>query len=256
MKIGIFNNNEPFYKNKAKKIIKILKNHELDFKICSGFKADCDIVMVVGGDGTVFRAIRRYPNTAILPIKRLSHNLDEFAIERALEKIEKGKYAIEKVMRLQFEYKDFKAWGINDIVISRDDENANRFRIFSNGKDLYGDEIMGDGVIAATPYGSTGYNWTAGGPILRGKGKFVITPVCSAFFNRRFFTIDRNVSKRVEESKIFSDSKKIIIKFFRNVRNKIIADGIQENRFYINIKSGDKILIRKAKENSKLVKIL
>lgn len=220
-----------------------------------------DVITTLGGDGAIFRAAKEYPNAAILPIRKLSFaalsQLNESDVVVALEKIKRGEYIIEEVMRLEAKYKDFKTWGINDIVVYRDDENTNRFKVFSNGKDIYGDELSGDGIIAATPYGSTGYSHGAGGPILEANEKrFVITPICSKYFNKKVVIKNRNVMERVEESKIFLYDKEVVIKFFRDIRNKIVPDGRKEERFYIDIKNGDEILIRRAKENSKFVKIL
>lgn len=220
-----------------------------------------DIVATIGGEGTVFRAVKEYPNSVVLPFRKLSFGalsqLDESDALMALEKIKKGEYVVENIMRLEIKYKGLKAWGINDVCVLRDDENANRFRVFSDNEDVYGNELMGDGVIGATPYGSTGYNWTAGGPILnRNESRFVITPVCSAYFNQRLVIENRNVMKKAEESKIFPDNKEVVIKFSRDIRNKIVPDGRQEERVYVDIKAGDKVIIRKSKENSKLLRIL
>ena len=252
MKLGLFINNESFYKKEAKKIIKILKKLNMNFEICKSVKARFDVIIVVGGDGTFFKAAKEYPNAALLSIKRLN-----YPVSVALEKLGKGKYIIERAVRLEVKYKKFKAWGINDISVLRDDECASRFRVFVDGKDAFGDEIIGDGVIVATPYGSTAYNWTAGGTILKeNEKKFVLTPVCSVYFNKRLFIKNKRVMKRIEKSKIISDNKKVVISVSRTSRNKIVPDGRKEERFYANMKSGDKILIRKAKESNKLVKIL
>ena len=59
MNLGIFSNNEPLYKNEAKKIIEILKKHNLKFKVFKNIKkAKCDILIVVGGDGTILKVVR------------------------------------------------------------------------------------------------------------------------------------------------------------------------------------------------------
>jgi len=250
MKLGLFINNEPFYQKEAKKIIKILKKLNMKFKVCNS-KARFDIIIVVGGDGTVFKVAKEYPKAALLSVKRL-----RYPVSVALEKLRKGKYAIENAVRFEVKYKNFRTWGINDISVLRDDECASRFRVFVDRKNVFGDELIGDGIIVATPYGSTAYNWTAGGPILKENEKrFVLTPVCSAYFNKRFFIKNRKVMKRVK-GKIIPNNKEIIIKFSRDSRNKIVADGRKEERFYANFKTGDKITIRKANENSKFVKIL
>jgi len=253
MKIGLISNNEPDYQRIAKKIIKILKKHKMDFEIYNKIrKAKCDILIVVGGDGTIFKATKEYPNAMLLPIKRLK---PRSSISKILEKIKKGEHNVEKFMRLEVIFKGLKRWGINDIVVFRDDENANRFRIYSDGKDIYGDEIIGDGVVVATPYGSTGYNWAAGGPVLKeNEKKFVVTPICSSYFNKKLIAKNRFVKKKIERSKIIPDNKEIVIKFFRNLKNKIIPDGRNEERVYANIKTGDKLLIRKSNRYSKFIK--
>jgi NAD+ kinase len=252
MNLGIFSNKETFYKKETKKVIKILKSLNIKFKICKNKKYKFDIIIVVGGDGTFFRAVKEYPNSAFLTIKRLKQ-----PISKALEKIKKGKYLIENFIRIEAKYKNFKVWGINDISILRDDECASRFRVFIDGKDFFGDELIGDGIIVSTPYGSTAYNWTVGGPILKENEKnLVIMPVCSAYFNKRFFIKNRKVMERIEKGKVIPNNKEITIKFSRAMRNKIVPDGRKEERIYANIKAGDKVLIRRAKESSKFVKIL
>ncbi len=218
-----------------------------------------DVIVTLGGDGTIFRAAKEYSNASILPITKLSFGalsqLEESDVLMALKKIDRGEYNIEEVMRLEAEYKDFKTWGINDIVIYRNDENTNKFRVFSNGKDIFEDELSGDGIIVATPYGSTGYSQAAGGPILEGNEKmFVVTPICSKYFNKRLVIKNRNVMKVVEGSKLLPDDKEIVIKFFRDIKNKIVPDGRKEDRAYIDIKVGDEVIIRRAKENTKFVK--
>jgi NAD+ kinase len=220
-----------------------------------------DVVIALGGEGTVFRAVKEYPNSSIFPLRKSSFGAlsqsDESNALKALNRIKKGKYIIERIMRLEVKHKGFKIWGINDISVCRDDESANRFRIFLNGKDIYHDMLIGDGVLCATPYGSTGYNWTAGGSILRaGEKNFVLTPICSAYFNRRILIKNRNAMKKVVGSKIIPNNKEIAINFFRDIKNKIVPDGRIEERRYVSFKSGEKIIIRVSEETSKFLRIL
>jgi len=220
-----------------------------------------DAVAAFGGDGTVFRAAKEYSNAAILPIRKSSFvpvsQLNESDVVMALEKIKRGDSFIEKVMRLEAEYKNFKTWGINEIIVCQVDEQSNKFRVFSDGKDIYGYELSGDGIIAATPYGSTGHNQSARGPVLEGNEKeFVITTMDSKYFNRRLVIKKRTVMKVVEESKLIPDDKEVVIKFFRDIKNKIVPDGRKEERVYFDIKVGDEVKIRRAKENTKFLKIL
>lgn len=255
MKLGLFRNNESYYQKETKKVIEILNKLSIKFEICKP-KTNYDILVIVGGDGTVFSAAKEYSKAALFSIKRLKL-AKSIGIETALKKIRDGNYTIEKVMRLEVRYKKFKDWGINDIVVFRDDENANRFRIYSDEKDLYGDEIVGDGVIISTPYGSAAYNWNAGGPVLKeNEKKIVVTPICSAYSSKRLNLKNRIVKRRIEKSKVLSFNKEIVIKFFRSMRNKIVPDGRNEERIYANTKSGDSITIRKSRKYSKIVRIL
>jgi NAD+ kinase len=219
-----------------------------------------DVVALLGGDGTILENAKKYPESPLLPFRKLSFgalaDLEETDIDMAFEKLRKGEYEIEEVMRLEVEYKDLKTWGLNDIVIHRDDEFANKFRVFCDGLDTYDGELIGDALIVATPLGSTGYNWTAGGKILsKCEGKFIVTPICCAFFNRTIYQKGRRVMEKVEGGKTFSDDKEVIVVFNRDVKNKIVPDGRQKERLFINIEVGDEIAIRRAEKNSKFVRI-
>lgn len=220
-----------------------------------------DAVVALGGEGTVFRVVKEYPNSSIFPVRKSSFGalsqIGERDVMGALDNIKKGKCFIEKIMRIEARYKSFRVWGINDVSVLRDDESANRFRIFLNDKDIYKEVLIGDGVICATPYGSTGYNWTAGGTVLGTKEKkFVLTPICSAYFNKRIFVKDRSTMRRVVGSKVIPHNKEVVVKFLRDAKIKIVADGRKEERRYINIKSGDRIFIRLSKETSRFLRIL
>lgn len=97
-------------------------------------KRNPDVVIALGGEGTLFKAVKEYPNSSILPVRKSSFGafaqIEERDILKALKKIKEGKFSIENIMRLEVSHKRFKAWGINDISVLRDDESANRFRVF------------------------------------------------------------------------------------------------------------------------------
>lgn len=62
--------------------------------------------------------------------------------------------------------------------------------------------------------------------------------------------------ERIEKGKVIPNNKEITIKFSRGIRNKIVPDGRKEERFYFNAKAGDKIIIKRLKQNNKIVRIL
>jgi hypothetical protein len=236
----------------------LLKNiKKSEFRIDS---KNPDIVVVLGGDGSILRANRVFPNSAVLPIIKESFGalaeLRQNQFEYALEKIKKGEYQIENVMRIEVQYKDFKTWGMNEVVVYRDDEQCDRMRIFSDDRDLYDKELIGDGIIASTSSGSTGYNYAAGGEVLEKKErKFEVTPLCCSYMGDDVVS-DRRVLTRVTGGKVFPEGKEVVIRYGRKIRNKIVPDSIQAERRYFDFDISDEVMIRSSKENSKFVKIL
>ena len=58
MKFGMFVNPQPFYKKEAKRMVEFLKCRKIDYEVYRSVrKARCDILIVVGGDGTILRAV-------------------------------------------------------------------------------------------------------------------------------------------------------------------------------------------------------
>lgn len=239
----------------SEEIRRRLENHEFDVS-----KEDPDIVFVLGGDGTYYRNARKYPDSSLLLIRRESFGalaeIDEKDMDYAVDKIKRGEYTIENSMRLEMEYKDQKIWGLNDVIVLRDDESANRFKAYLDDEEIFEGRMVGDGVIASTPLGSTGYNWSAGGPILdRNEKNYLVTPFASLYLDKAMKKNGRNVLKRVEEYELVLDNKKVVIEFERALRNKMTPDGRQGERIFIDIEPGDEVFIRKGKESNKFVRL-
>ncbi|MDO4292862.1 MAG: NAD(+)/NADH kinase [Eubacteriales bacterium] len=148
-----------------------------------------DGILVLGGDGTLLRAAR---DTADSAIPLLGVNLgtlgflaevETAGIEQALERLLRGDYQVEERMMLagqvvrQGRVRE-EACSLNDITITRCGHlRMLYFQILVNGRLLK--EYHADGIIVATPTGSTGYNMSAGGPIVEpGARLIVLTPVC------------------------------------------------------------------------------
>ena len=152
-------------------------------------KDDVDCVLVLGGDGTLLQAA---VDLADLSMPFLGINLGTLGflaevnkadIEPALEKLLAGEYEIEKRMMLvgyvysPDQEKD-NTRALNDIVITRKGSlQIITFTISVNGQFLH--RYSADGIIVATPTGSTGYNLSAGGPVVDPKAQLmVISPIC------------------------------------------------------------------------------
>lgn len=140
-------------------------------------------VIVLGGDGTMLRAAHTIEDYAI-PILGINlgtmgflTEIEESNVYTALDRLIADDFYIEKRMMIEGSVKDKVYHSLNDVVITR----AGFSRII--GLNIYvNDQLLdtyeADGVIVATPTGSTGYNLSAGGPIVSPKSRaIVVTPI-------------------------------------------------------------------------------
>lgn len=157
---------------------------------------DVDCMIVLGGDGTVLQAARE---TRWLHIPIIGVNLGTLgymteiepeSLEEALDRLIAGEYQQESRMMLKgraflSEGRSEEGWALNDIVISRSGSlQIIKFSIYVNGQFLH--DYDADGVIVTTPTGSTGYNLSAGGPLVEpGARLIMITPICPHTLNQR-----------------------------------------------------------------------
>lgn len=157
--------------------------------------ADCECIIVLGGDGTLLEAAR---DTVDLDIPLIGVNLgtlgylaevDRDNLSGALERLCKDDYTIERRMMLEGQITGEndcrRSYALNDIVVSRSGSlRMLHFHILVNGHFLKG--YSADGIIVSTPTGSTGYNMSAGGPIVEPSAELMmITPICPHTLNTR-----------------------------------------------------------------------
>lgn len=182
--IGIVYN--PIVKNSSsvldslKKSLKARNMAYEEFTIDS-MRYGVDFVLVIGGDGTLLKSARFYAKefTPVFGINlgRLGFlsqtNKDE--LEQSLDKILNNKYKIED--RLMLVSND-KTLALNDFVIKgASASRTSRFYLSINEKFVC--DYLADGLIVATPTGSTAYGLSAGGPVLAPSLEAIaITPIC------------------------------------------------------------------------------
>jgi len=147
-----------------------------------------DLLISLGGDGTLLGIGRR---TARFDKPILGINLGTLGFltaeekthaEVAIDKVLSGEYKLEKRMMLecciaQGEGRTEGIIALNDICITRGNlYKILEFRVYVN--DEYVDTLLADGVIICTPTGSTAYNLSAGGPVLKADAQIIaITPI-------------------------------------------------------------------------------
>ena len=155
-----------------------------------------DLLVVFGGDGTILRAARLAAGRSV-PILGINMGgfgflaevgTDDFAA--ALPDLLAGRYHLDERMMLQADVESRAAaaqslLALNDMVVTKSGiARVLRLRVSVNGEHLA--SYPADGVIVATPTGSTAYSLSAGGPILDPRVQaLVITPISPHTFNSR-----------------------------------------------------------------------
>ncbi|HYR23573.1 MAG TPA: NAD(+)/NADH kinase [Chthoniobacterales bacterium] len=170
-----------------------------------------DLLVVVGGDGTILNVTGQL-GEASPPIFGINVGSLGFltcasspAFREAVECIAKGKMTFSNRALLEVVLQDSKEKhkpmiGLNDAVFSRGElSRLIRLRTRVNGEALT--EFNADGLIIATPTGSTAYSLSAGGPILEPEsGVFVITPICPHVLTNRSIIVSEKSVIEVEAS--------------------------------------------------------
>ncbi len=164
-----------------------------------------DLIVVLGGDGTILNVVA-VAGKNLKPIFGINVGslgfltcVNSSAYREAVEAIVSGRISYSKRALLSVELRTSKrvlstVHALNDAVISRGDlSRLIRLNAKVNGEALT--EFNADGLIIATPTGSTAYSLSAGGPILSPEsGVFVITPICPhVLTNRSVIVSDSSV---------------------------------------------------------------
>jgi NAD+ kinase len=167
--------------------------------------AKADLLVVLGGDGTIL-SVAGHLETAIKPIFGINIGSLGFltcsssaAYREAVASIAQGQISFSERTMLDVrisgsEGEQSAIIGLNDAVFSRGElSRLIRLRTRVNGEALT--EFNADGLIVATPTGSTAYSLSAGGPILAPEsGVFVITPICPhVLTNRSLIVADHSL---------------------------------------------------------------
>jgi NAD+ kinase len=156
----------------------------------------CDLLVVLGGDGTILRVARELHGAAT-PILGVNLGSLGFLTSTPLKKLEsavrsvlRGECTLSSRATLQMRVRRGKRsfptqHALNDVVLSRSSvSRVVKVEVSVDGQLLTA--YYCDGIIFATPTGSTAYSMSAGGPILTPETKaFVITPICPHPFNDR-----------------------------------------------------------------------
>ena len=209
-------------------------------------------ILVIGGDGTILAAARMLVGSNI-PLLGINLGTLGFLadvnladLSKTLDLLLQHQYQVENRIMLTAEvYKQGKKAAT---YIALNDFNINRFgasrviglKVGINGSVI--DRYRADGVIVCTPTGSTGYNLSAGGPIINPTCKnFVITPICPHSLTARSIVLAKEDIVTVEVEQIRSNIKEEAI---------ISFDG----REGLSLFPGDQVKIYKSQEVTPFIK--
>lgn len=249
--------------------LQILKNAGIPTRLCLPFEVDrsydlprdlrfsrldrelgnAEMVICFGGDGTILHMAKAATRRGV-PI--LGVNIGTMGFMAELESTEldklaqlaKGNYTLESRMMLDVTVQRgqdilFHDIGLNDVVVTKGTV-ARIVHLEVKCDGVTAMESGGDGVVVATPTGSTAYSFSAGGPIVEPEAKnMIITPICP-----------HDVASRCI---VASDQRVVTVEMVRNVRRNayLSVDGGKALR----LNMGDVVTIKKSGLETRLVRL-
>lgn len=208
---------------------------------------DADLVVVLGGDGTMISTARLVAdaNVLVLGVNYGSLGyLTDFRIEElfpALEAIIDGQYDVDRRVMLdaeQWRGDQMIATGrvLNDVVINKA-ALARIIEIAVNLDNLFVNSFRADGLIVSTPTGSTAYNLSAGGPIIfPSMNAVVLTPICPFTLTNRPIVVP---DEAAIELILDNENEGVVLSLDGQIGHQMLV--------------GDRIVIRKSETTFNLV---
>ena len=208
-----------------------------------------DFLICLGGDGTMLKAAG---GAALGGVPLIGVNLGDMGYltdatrseaVKALDKVLRGNYKLEKRMMLEA---DLSGYGItavspalNEICVARGVRSKLiQIKLWIN--DEYIDEYRCDGIIVSTPTGSTAYNLSAGGPILKPDANMIaVTPICSHALYTRPFVVSADDAVQMQ---------------LGGALDTCDASVLTDGKHVVNLNAGDKIEIKRSEYFSTIIK--
>ncbi len=211
-----------------------------------------EAIFTIGGDGTLVR-IAQTTVSLNVPLIGVNHghlgylcDLNEENIKKAIDRMFEDDFDIEERMMLDgyVEHADGSVTkvehALNDVVISTNEaKSVVRLAVYINGEYLY--SISGDGMIFATPTGSTAYNLSANGPIVDPKTEAILmTPLNPHTLTSRSIVLDPDDEISVEITPRRHTSRE---------NATVLFDG----SYPVPIEPGEKLVVKKSARKTKMI---
>lgn len=208
-----------------------------------------ECAIVLGGDGTLIRAAKRLLKKEI-PLFGINAGtlgylacVEASEAKKGLEVLCRGEYRTESRMMLKAEVNgQYEDTVLNEVAINRSGVcRLISLAVYVNGALL--DVIAGDGLLISTPTGSTGYNLSAGGAIVKPETKLImITPICPHSLTSRGVIVS-------EEDEIMIEVKQ------GNRTQEVEAIVTFDGRMTKNLKAGDKVVIQRSSYTTQMIRL-
>ena len=163
-----------------------------------------DLVLSLGGDGTMLRAAQiAHKSDALLVGVNFGSlgyltEVEADDLQSALENVLAGNFRVEERMMLQCSSDDLVSVALNEVLVER----SSRTRLVRLGVSIGGERLAdfnADGLIVATPTGSTAYALSAGGPVVSPRAQcIVLAPVSAHMFFSRPFVLAPDVEVEID----------------------------------------------------------
>ncbi len=210
---------------------------------------DIEGALVLGGDGTLIQAARELLSDNIpligINLGTLGY-LTEVEVQNvysAIDSLIEDKYMVEERMLLKGTLPNgMMDVALNDIIVTRYNSlHLIKIHVYVNGELL--NTYQADGMILSTPTGSTAYNLSAGGPIVEPTASLILmTPICSHALNASSIVLSVEDEIGIEIcSRRENEKEEAVVAF----------DGTD----ICTLHEGERIIIKKAEETTKLMKL-
>lgn len=208
-----------------------------------------DMLIAFGGDGTILHLSKTAAHKDI-PVLGVNLGSLGFMAELESKELEKlkdlctGTYTVDSRMMLDVSVERegrviYSNLALNEALITRGNiSRVIRLRIFTELGKLV--DIAGDGVIVASPTGSTAYSLSAGGPVIEPTARnFVVSPICAHSIHANSYVLspERTITVETEPGSY-----------------KPVLLSVDGGRAF-SLRSGDKIVVSKSKFDTKLVRL-
>lgn len=209
---------------------------------------DADVAIVLGGDGTILE-IAEHCGMRNIPIMGINlgrigfmTEIDVCDMEFACDALIKGNFKTEKRMMMDVcvekNGNSSHYYALNDVVFSKSNASMILIDVYSENEKI--NEYRADGLIVATPTGSTGYSLSAGGPVADPTMElFIASPICAHELHARPALMPADKSLYISLSEELGREALVTV------------DGIVREK----VSLGDKVIVTKAKHYTNIIKI-